>query len=109
MEIETGLRTFGKGNDGAEALTHAFSNACAGIVPATIYAKWEKEIGRVLDEKDYLAALRYYKTKGLASEANAVFGTKFQEQVMRWLRSRDSASLVAALRASIPVIPSIAQ
>jgi AAA domain, putative AbiEii toxin, Type IV TA system len=109
MEIEAGLRTFGKGGDGAEALTSAYNGACAAIDPAAIYAKWDKEMLRVLTEKDYPAALRYYKTKGLVSEAGVVFGTKFQEQVMRWLRSKDSAPLVAALRAVIPEIPAVAK
>jgi hypothetical protein len=62
----------------------------------------------VLTEKDYPAALRYYKTKGLPSEAGNVLGVKFQDQVMRWLRGKDSASLVAALRAAIPEIPAVA-
>lgn len=109
MEIETGLRTFGKGGDGAEALTAAYKSACAVIDPAAIYVKWEKEIGRVLIEKDYLAALRYYKTKGLASEAGSVLGVRFQDQVMRWLRGKDSDSLVAALRAAIPEVPAVAK
>ena len=56
----------------------------------------------MLADKDYAAALRYYKTKGLVAEAGAVFGVKFQEQVMRWLRSKDAAALVATLRAAIP-------
>jgi len=109
MEIEAGLRTFGKGGDGAEALSAAYKSACAAIDPAAIYAKWEKEIGRVLSEKDYPAALRYYKTKGLPSEAGNVLGVKFQDQVMRWLRGKDSASLVAALRAAIPELPAVAK
>jgi hypothetical protein len=109
MEIEAGLRTFGNGGDGAEALTAAYKGACAAIDPAAIYAKWEEEISRVLSERDYPAALRYYKTKGLASEAGSVFGVRFQDQVMRWLRGKDSASLVAALRAAIPEIPVVAK
>ena len=109
MEIEVGLRRFGKGGDGAEALEAAYKGACAAIDPAAIYAKWEKEVARVSSEKDYPAALRYYKNKGLVSEASRVFGVSFQEQVMRWLRGRDSASLVAALRAAIPEIPAVAK
>jgi len=105
QEIEAALRTFGKGGDGAEALSSSFKSACAAIDPAVIYAKWEKQITRVLAEKDYAAALRFYKIKGLPSEAGSVFGVKFQDQVMRWLRSKDSAALVAALRAAIPQIP----
>jgi len=69
QEIEAALRTFGKGGDGAEALSSTFKSACAAIDPAVIYAKWEKEIARVLAEKDYAAALRFYKIKGLPSEA----------------------------------------
>lgn len=107
MEIEAGLRTFGKGGDGADALAAAYKSACAAIDPSAIYKKWEEEIGRVLSEKDYPAALRYYKTKGLASEAGSVFGVRFQDQVMRWLRGKDSASLVAALRAAIPETPTV--
>ncbi len=109
MEIEAGLRMFGKGGDGAEALAAAYKGACAAIDPAAIYAKWEKEIVRVLSEKDYPAALRYYKTKGLPSEAGNVLGVKFQDQVMRWLRGKDSEALVAALRATIPEIPAVAK
>jgi len=105
MEIETGLRAFGKGGDGAEALMAAYKGACAAIDPSTIYGKWEKEIHRVLAEKDYPAALAYYKIKGLPAEAGNVFGVRFQDQVMRWLRSDDSAEIVAALRAAIPAIP----
>lgn len=105
QEIESALRTFGKGDDGAEALSSAFKSACAAIDPAVIYAKWDEEIARVLAVKDYAAALRYYKIKGLPSEAGSAFGVKFKEQVMRWLRGKDSASLVAALRAAIPEIP----
>lgn len=109
MEIEAALRTFGKGGDGTEALTAAYTGACVAINPAAIYAKWEKEIGRVLTEKDYPAALLYYKTKGLPSEAGGVFGVKFQDQVMRWLRTKDSAALAAALRAAIPKISTAAK
>jgi hypothetical protein len=109
MEIEAGLRMFGKGGDGAEALTAAYKDACAAIDPAAIYAKWEKEIGRVLSEKNYPAALRYYKTKGLQSEAGNVLGVKFQDQVMRWLRGKDSATLATALRAAIPEIPAVSK
>lgn len=109
MEIEAGLRTFGKGGDGAEALTVAYTGACGSIDPTAIYAKWEQEIGRVLREKDYSAALRYYKTKGLSSEAGNVFGIRFQDQVMRWLRSKDAGTLVAALRDAIPQIPEVAK
>ena len=105
QEIETALRTFGKGDAGAEALAVAFRCACADIDPSAIYAKWEKEIERVLAEKDYPAALSYYKTKGLAAEANAVFSVKFEDQVMRWLRSKSADPLVAALRAAIPIVP----
>jgi hypothetical protein len=109
QEIETALRTFGKGGDGAAALSTAFKNACAAIDPTAIYAKWNKEIERVLAEKDYRAALRYYKLKGLTAEANAVFSTRFEDQVMRWLRSKDGDVLVAALRAAIPDIPTPAK
>jgi energy-coupling factor transporter ATP-binding protein EcfA2 len=105
QEIETALRTFGKGGDGVAALSTGFNDSCAAIDPAVIYAKWDKEIARVLADKDYKAALRYYKTKGLAAEAGAVFGVKFQDQVMRWLRSKEADALVAAIRAAIPEIP----
>ncbi len=105
QEIETALRTFGKGGDGAEALSSDFKSACDSIDPKAIYAKWEKEIARVLAEQDYEAALRYYKIKGLHAEAGSVFGVRFQDQMMRWLRNKDSAPLVDALRSAIPKIP----
>lgn len=105
QEIETALRTFGKGGDGAEALSADFKSACDSIDPKAIYTKWEKEIARVLAEQDYNAALRYYKIKGLHAEAGAVFGVRFQDQTMRWLRNKDSAPLVEALRSAIPNIP----
>jgi ABC-type oligopeptide transport system ATPase subunit len=105
QEIDAALRTFGAGGDGAAALTAAFTQTCSSINPAAIYAKWEAEINRVLTDKDYPAALRYYKTKGLPSEAGNVLGVKFVEQVMRWLRGTDSSDLVDAFRAALPAIP----
>lgn len=109
QEIETALRTFGKGGDGAEALSADFKSACDAIDSKAIYAKWEKEIARVLAEQDYEAALRYYKIKGLHAEAGSVFGVRFQDQTMRWLRDKDAAPLVEALRSAIPKIPERAQ
>jgi hypothetical protein len=104
-EIESKLRVFGSGADGLEALSVAFTKAFAAVEPAVIYARWEAEIKRVLAERDYAAALRYYKTKGLWAEVGAVLGVRYQDQVMRWLRSKDSEGLVAALRSALPAIP----
>jgi ABC-type oligopeptide transport system ATPase subunit len=105
QEMEAALRTFGAGEDGAEALSAAYKTACAASDPALIYTKWEKEIARVIEQKDYAAALRYYKIKGLPAEAGSVFGLKFQDQMMRWLRSKDAALFVAAFRSVIPSLP----
>ena len=104
QEIETALRTFGRGGDGAEAISTSFNNACSSINPAAIYSKWDHEITRVLSELDYLAALRIYKIKGLPSEAGNTFGMRFQDQVMRWLRGKDAEEFVSSLRAVIPEI-----
>lgn len=105
QEIESALRLFGKGEDGAEAMVQSFKTACTAVDPSAIYSRWDKELARVISEKDYLGALRYYKTKGLHSEASAVFGVKYQDQIMRWLRGKDAASLVAAFKAEIPSLP----
>ncbi len=105
QEMEAALRTFGAGGDGAEALSAAFKTACTACDPAVIYVKWKKEIARVIEQKDYAAALRYYKIKGLPAEAGSVFGLKFQDQMMRWLRSKEAASFVAAFRSVLPTIP----
>lgn len=105
QEVEVALRTFGAGDDGAEALSAAFKIACTATDPGVIYEKWEKEIARVIKEKDYAAALRYYNIKGLPSEAGSVFGLNFKDQMMRWLRSKDAAPFVAAFRCVIPSIP----
>jgi hypothetical protein len=104
QEMEPLLRRIGKGGDGATALASAFTSACAAIDPAAIYARWDTEIGRVLSARDYSAALRLYKTKGLASQAaTPVFGVKnFQEQVMRWLRDKDNEPIIAAMKAAVP-------
>lgn len=109
QEIETGLRNFGKGGDGPDALSTFFNDTCTAIDPAAIYAKWEERIRRVLADRDYAGALRYYKNKGLAAEADPVFSIKFKDQVMRWLRSNDAVALVAALHAVIPEIPAVGQ
>jgi Protein of unknown function (DUF4435)/AAA domain, putative AbiEii toxin, Type IV TA system len=105
QEIETALRTFGKGADGVEALSSDFKNSCDSVDPKKIYEKWGKEISRVLAEQDYEAALRYYKIKGLHAEAVPLLGVRLQEQMMRWLRSNGSTPLVNALRLAIPQIP----
>lgn len=105
MEIEARLRTFGNGGDGAEALNEAYNDTCMQIEPNAIYERWDDEINRVVSQKDYQAALRYYKTKGLISEADSVFGTRYKDQIMRWLRDKDSDELVDAFRSSIPKIP----
>ena len=103
QEMEPKLRQIGKGGDGAEALSTAFSSACAAINPETIYKRWEVEIARVLSERDYAAALRYYKIKGLAADAaSPLFGVKYQDQIMRWLRSKDAEPFLAAMRAAVP-------
>jgi len=102
QEMEIKLRLIGKGDDGAEALTTAFTSACAAINPAGIYKRWEIEIARVIDDKDYEAALRYYKIKGLASEAGSIFGLKYPDQIMRWLRSENAQEFIEALRTAAP-------
>jgi len=104
QEIETKLRLVGKGGDGAASLAAAFTTACSAINPTEIYKRWEIEISRVLVEKDYPAALRYYKIKGLPSEAGTVFSLKYQEQIMRWLRSENAQEFVGALRKAVPNI-----
>ncbi len=104
QEVETKLRLVGKGGDGAEALTAAFTTACAAINPNEIYKRWENEIARVVAENDYLGALRYYKTKGLASEAETIFGLKYQDLIMRWLRSENAQEFIEALRSVLPKI-----
>ncbi len=106
QEIEPLLRRIGKGGDGATSLVAHFQTACAAIDPAAIYARWETEIARILTTRDYPAALRLYKTKGLAAHAaTPVFGVKnFQDQVMRWLRDKDGEPFVAAMRAAVPNI-----
>jgi hypothetical protein len=106
QEIESCLRTFGAGGDGADVLARDFKRACKEIAPKTIYEKWDAEINRVLAEGDYPAALRYYKTKGLHADVGSVLGLKYQDQIMRWLRSKDADALVAAFRAAIPSFPS---
>src|SRR5262249_40003432 len=102
QEMELKLRLIGKGGDGAEAVATAFTSACAAINPTEIYKRWETEIGRVIAENDYSAALRYYKIKGLASEAGAVFGLKYPDQIMRWLRSETAQEFIEALRSAVP-------
>jgi hypothetical protein len=107
MEIETELRRFGGGPDGIEALTAAYTDAATEIDPSAIYTDRDSEVDRVLREKDYRAALRYYKVKGLASHAaDSVFRMPFRDQVLRWLRGNDSAELVKALQTALPTIPS---
>jgi hypothetical protein len=108
QEIETKLRLFGTGEDGSEALTTAFTNAYANIDPGSIYRRWEAEVARTLAKQDYTAALRYYKIKGLSAEAGVVFGLKYQEQVMRWLRSNEADAFIVALRSAVPNFPATA-
>jgi hypothetical protein len=103
QEIETGLRRFGKGEDGADALASAFAEACGKIDPKTIYKQWEAEISRVIADRDYPAALRYYKTKGLAAVAGTVFTLKYLDQIMRWLRDKEADWLIKALRTAVPI------
>ena len=105
QEMETKLRLVGKGGDGCGALSTAYATACAAISPETIYNRWETEVARVLAERDYAATLRYYKVKGLAADAaSPLFGVKYHEQVMRWLRSKDAEPFIAAMRAAVPAI-----
>ncbi|HYG24684.1 MAG TPA: AAA family ATPase [Verrucomicrobiae bacterium] len=102
QEMEMKLRRIGKGEDGAEALATAFTSACAAINPTEIYKRWETEIGRVSTDNDFSAALRYYKIKGLASEAGAVFALKYSDQIMRWLRSENAQEFIEALQTVVP-------
>lgn len=102
QEIEGRLRRFGGSGDGKDSLTSGFQEACGGVSPAGIYDRWEQEVTRVLAEADYPAALRYYKSKGLASEAGGVFGLRYPDQILRWLRHRESEQLLEALRGSLP-------
>jgi len=104
QEMETKLRSIGGSKDGAESISASFTTACSQINPQEIYKRWEVEIARVIREQDYNAALRYYKIKGLASEAGAVFGLKYHSQIMQWLRSEISEEFVKAIRAVLPKI-----
>lgn len=102
QEIEQQLRTFGSGNDGVDALEKAFVDASARINPRDIYARWDAEVRRVVAEKDYSAALRYYTLKGLAAEAGSVFGAKYQELMMRWLSADGAEEFLSAFRKALP-------
>jgi ABC-type dipeptide/oligopeptide/nickel transport system ATPase component len=104
QEIEQHLRTFGSGADGVEALDKAYLDASSRIDPREIYSRWEAEIRRVIAEKDYLAALRYYTLKGLPAEAGSVFGVKYPEIMLRWLGGDCAEEFFSAFRAALPKI-----
>jgi len=101
QEIESSLRNFGKSGNGADELLRAFKNASESIDPLALYAKWEREITRTVEEKDYSAALRYYKIKGLSSEAGSILGVKYHDLIIRWLRSSDRAAFLKAFQTLI--------
>lgn len=104
QEIELALGRFGGGSNGVQKISDAFDESVASVDPKKIYEKWQKEIERVLGEKDYVAALRYYKIKGLAAEADPVFSCRFQPQVQRWLQSHDAEKLVTTFRDAMPEV-----
>lgn len=98
QEIEVRLRTFGAGQDGVEAIVKTFSESAKAIDPRVIYQNWQNKIDAVITANDFQGALRYYKTKGLPAEAGTVLGCRYQDQVLRWLRTDGSDELVAAMR-----------
>lgn len=106
QELEPLLRRVGKGGDGPTALTDSFTNACAVIDPAAMYGRWENEIARILSARDYSAALRVYKSKGLAADcASPVFNVRpFTDLIMRWLREKHCGEIVEAMKTAVPVL-----
>jgi hypothetical protein len=103
-EVEMSLKRFGQVGDGKNALSEGFQAHCQSVKPDMLYDKWESEIARVCNEKDYGAALRYYNIKGLHAVANAVFSMNYKDQMLRWLRSDECAGVVDALRSHAPAV-----
>lgn len=102
--VEVKLRVFGQLGDGKEQIVTDFEKTCEDINPGRAYDFWETEIKRVLEERDYGAALRLYKIKGLSAEAGAVFSTRFEELIVRWLRMNTASELIERFKLSLPSI-----
>lgn len=102
QEIESTVTRLGGGKDGVDELDATYGAALASVKPREIYDRWNAEIERVLTAGDYEAALRYYKNKGLASEAGNVLAVRYADQVQRWLKGEASEAFVKALQAAIP-------
>lgn len=80
------------------------------VNPQEEYNKAREELQKIIDDKDYLAALKVINNKGLLPSTNLpnVFGWKKQyyiEYVIRLLESKDSASeeLCDIFREYVPV------
>ena len=80
------------------------------VNPQEEYNKVREELQKIIDDKDYLAALKVINNKGLLPATNLpnVFGWKKQyyiEYVIRLLESKDSASeeLCDIFREYVPV------
>ena len=80
------------------------------VNPQEEYNKVREELQKIIDDKDYLAALKVINNKGLLPSTNLpnVFGWKKQyyiEYVIRLLESKDSASeeLCDIFREYVPV------
>ncbi len=104
-EIETKLRQIGKLEGDEAAFTSAYAITFSSVDPKAIYSHWEAVILKVISDKDYGSALKYYNIKGLAdATAKQAFGTDFRKQIMRWLRGKESEEVVRTLQTVLPLI-----
>jgi energy-coupling factor transporter ATP-binding protein EcfA2 len=104
IELEASFRRFDASVQGKAALAAAFENVHGSISPASIYERWENEVGEVIVGQDYLGALKYYPNKGLAAEIGTVFKTPVQDLILRKLRSNEAIPILDAMRAALPQI-----
>lgn len=108
-EMHKALGRIGLASGGIEEVEQAYGDAVSSLNPRVLFGKWSVELDRVITDKDYPAALKYYCLKGLPFEVDPVFNSGYVEQMRRWLRGNDAEDLLGAMRSVLPWASAIGQ
>lgn len=108
-KVERRLKNFDAKVRGKGELGAALRRLISSVDIDTIYDETAAEVNRIINERDYTAALRLYNNKGLLGKIETLFGFArkgMPELVKRLASEKEEGEVLSALREQLPKIGS---
>lgn len=102
-ELDRTMRGWGWKHPDGNSLQQSLITHLSAIDAAEVIARWRSQIESIIEDRDYVGALRLYPNKGLWACGGQVMGIKdYGDFVLRRIGSREGVPLVVALRQLVP-------